>query len=225
MPFDLDPKIRAAIAPDRAAYLPGETVLLRVRLQPEAEVAVRSGRVELIARRRYRFRVSEWDRHDDRYETRTKTVTDDWRLTDSILGAETLPAGEAVERWVRFVIPRDAAPSGAGEIISVEWLARVALDVPRRRDVAVEAPLRVVVPRQEYAARVAGPALVHEAEAARLAFDLPSRHAAAGQPFAGAVVVEARQDFKVDAVRLDLIRQEETFQELGARAATTVLAQ
>src|SRR5688572_22279614 len=96
MPFDLDPKIRATIAPDRETYLPGDAVMLRVRLQPEADVAVRSGRVELIARQRYRYQISEWDRHDDRYETRTRTATDDWRLTDSIFGAETLPAGETV---------------------------------------------------------------------------------------------------------------------------------
>ena len=225
MRFDLDPKIRATITPDRDAYLPGEMVMLHLRLDPEEDVAVRVGRVELIAWQRYRYQVSERDRHDDRYETRSKTDTEDWRLTDSILGSETLPAGRPVERWVRFALPRDAAPSGIGAIVQVEWSARATVDVPRRRDVVAEHPLRVVMPREAYAARVETAPRPHEAELARLSLDLPSRHAAAGQPFAGVLVVESRQDFSVRAVHLELGREEATFRELGAMAETTVLAQ
>jgi hypothetical protein len=219
-----DARIRAAITPDREGYLPGETIMLDVELQAEEDVPVRDGRVQLIGRQRYRYQVREGDRHDDRQETETKTETDELVLTDSIFGPETLPAGQPVERWARFVIPRDAAPSGAGAIVEVTWLARLTIDVPRRRDAVAEIPLRVLVPREAYAERAETEPL-HQADEARLTLVLPSRHAAAGQPLPGELRVEAEQDFTARSIRIELFRREEVTRELGQTASKVEVEQ
>lgn len=222
-PFDA--KIDIELRPDREAYPPGETILLHVQIRAEEETAVRGGGVELVGRLRYSYRTEEWD--DDhrgirRRETRTRTETDERILTDSILGPETLAAGETLERWVRFAIPRDALPSGEGEIIAVSWAARATIDVPRRRDATVERPIRVVSPRAAFADRIDPTPRVETGETG-FALTLDAPDVAAGRDLSGAVVVAPAEDLTVRAIRLELVRQEATSRDLGHMVATTVL--
>ncbi len=221
-PFDAN--IQIALTPDRDAYLPGDPILLHARVEAVDNVAVRGDRVELIGRLRYRYRTREWDQLDDRYETETKTNTDELVLTDTILGPETVEAGRPVERWVRFTVPRDAPPSGTGAIIEVDWSARATIDVPRRRDAVAEAPLRVLVPQEVFAAQTES-SFIHETETARLLLTPESRHVVAGQVLAGTLQVEARTDFTVRSIRLQLVRQETVSREMGNTAAETVVEQ
>ncbi|MBA3413923.1 MAG: hypothetical protein H0U10_01690 [Chloroflexia bacterium] len=222
-PFDT--KLDVTLRPDRDAYWPGESMLLHVRITAAEATAVRGGRAELVGRLRYQYRTEEWDddpRGGRRRETRVRTETDEQVLTDSILGPETLAAGETIERWVRFMIPRTALPSGAGEIVGVEWTARATIDVPRRRDASAEREVRVAAPRAAFAARVDPNPRVDPGEAG-LELTLETAEVAAGEEIRGTLVVAPAEDFGIRGVRVELMRQETTARDLGHMVATTVL--
>lgn len=220
-PFDA--KIGVTLEPDRAWYRPGESMLLHVRVTAQEETAVRGGRVELVGRLRYRYRTEEWDNAPGggrRRETKERTETDEQVLTDTVLGPETLAAGESLERWARLTIPRTALPSGEGELVAVTWTARAIIDVPRRRDATAERGIRVAAPRAAFAGRI-DPEPWADAGETALELTLDGAEVAAGEELRGTLVVAPVEDLAIRGVRVELVRRERTARDLGHEAETT----
>ena len=201
-------EVELRLLPEKGSYLPGEAVHVWVSLHASADLAIRSGRVELIQTRRYTFTEesssSKGSGRQDVTRTERHVVAH-----QPFLAAGTIGANIPFEGMVIVRIPDRAEPSGEGQIIATTWRLEAILDVPTAPDVRAEETIAVVVPREVFAATVEQQATVKRNDECRLAFSLPGDAIRAGDVLQGALVLEPFHYFDIRGLRVELIRREE----------------
>lgn len=217
-PFDAGVELR--VETDRATYLPGDEIAVRVVLKGRAETRIEEGWVGLVAtlRSTYReYRGAGQRRHLARVGGSERAIPDSARF----LEARTLWPGSHVERTVALTLPPTAPPTASGAIIAVGWSVRAALDVRRANDPEAETPIIVLAPRSTHADR-AGRAVWLNAPAEEtldLAFDLPTRSLRPGDDLSGTLLLTPRREFD----REEVSRGQGLIQEKVERAARLAL--
>lgn len=204
---------------DRATYLPGDAVNVRVRLANAQNGRARGARVELLYTSRYRERQSS----DERAGTEERT--DDVAVTREPFGAID-PAHRGIaagEHSVTLRLPETAPPTAAK---FVEWKARAVIDRRLAPDLTAEIPFTVLAPPVEpkddpsapppvWAMRDAIALARHyrkqaqpdavRAEDCELSFRLEGRTVRAGATIAGRLVLRANADLTLSDVRVELV--------------------
>jgi len=190
---------------DRPAgpYYPGGPVQATITLQNEKELTVRRATAWLVLREEYKYVRRSAKGHVTRY-----TETEELRYDQAGLVEEgVIPAGTHTYP-VSLRLPDDAIPSYSGKITKNNWLVKAKFDCPKAFDPEAEAEVPLIVPPP---GRNVAPVEVGEAqrcEEAELRLWLPRLEWVEGETIEGKLLVQPRENFSVNEVRLELTRTE-----------------
>jgi hypothetical protein len=187
-----------------ATGMPGEFLEVAVSLRPRKDMSARQVRVELIGKELEYQRLRGGHQHSGAVEKRRINT---FSRTVSVLQEECNLREGVPERWGTFIqVPDDAPPSCKGEVVDVNWAVRAVVDVPRRSDLATEAPVQVL------AAPVA-PGENAIADRAHkqcdLGLEFPRQAAAGGRQIEGRLRLTANDTFAVRGIRVELVTSEQ----------------
>ncbi len=197
--------------PERAAYVPGETVHATVRVRGKKDFEVEDARAELF--------------YTSRYSYLTPDVRGISLLIDEsdrvVVGTERLPAGstirkgKTVEHRVSLGLPVKAPPTGEGEMTGVAWAVSLVLDAPGGSDVSVDVPITVVSTCDAYKERSGHYQEPGTSAKAGMNLSLGGRDFRAGGQIEGGLLVTPREAFEAREVRVELVRRELVLRDDG----------
>jgi len=191
---------------DDRPYLPGDSVDVRVSINPRKGLYIRGGQVELAYQQTSYARGEGWGLE--------KCTRIPWRSAAPFLQKEQISDGPS--GWnVRLSIPDDAPPSVKGAAAEISWQVRVSLDIPGAVDIHREQGL-VVSPLVPDPSPPAAAEKLFNQCVASLSF--PSPTVRAGETVEGRFTVQVRQDLSVESIRVQL----ECWERSGEKEANTV---
>jgi hypothetical protein len=215
-------KTELTLTPDRAdgVYFPGETIAISVKIQPDKDLKLQGGQLNLTGTERYNIysKESHYDSTHHRQETRNVHVweeSDFFGRTENFLGETTLPANAPQRYDFKFNLPTNALPSCRGEILQINWQAKVKLDRPLAADLNVVAELQV---RSLAPSQVSQPVEYGgycESGDANMYFLLPGLKTVIGEKITGDLRILPLKNFDADEVRLELVYLEDVPEDMG----------
>ncbi len=190
---------------DRPAgpYYPGDPVQATITLQNEKGLTVQGATAWLVLREEYKYVRRNSKGHVTRYpETEELCCAQADLVEEGVIpaGTHTYP--------VSLRLPDDAVPPYSGKITKNNWLVKVKFDCPKAFDPDAEAEVPLIVPPP---GRNVAPGEVGEAQQcdeAELRLWLPRLEWVEGETIEGKLLVQARDNFSVSEVRLELTRTE-----------------
>jgi Arrestin (or S-antigen), C-terminal domain len=219
-------KVDVEVTTDRRAYMPGETVQVRVAIRAGKALEIDEARAELVYENKYTYRDREWTSRGSG-QTMTHTTTDS-AVRDKRQFLEAGSVSGDSQHSVELTVPADAPPSGKGGITEVRWKVQAVLSRRHKLDPDGSAEIAVQSPPAQYAAwAVASPDLDTHGDCS-LELRLPSGpHLRAGEALAGTLVVTPHEPISLQEARVELVRNERVPRDVGnreeKRAASAVI--
>ncbi len=211
---------------DRQTYQPGDTINGRVTLQAENEVKVRGGKVSILCQEKYQVRYrTRSGRHGSSTTTTWRTDTREV-FSKTLLEEMVIPPHFNQAYDFDWQVAADAFPSLVGKIVKVTWWAKATLDRPKAVDVNAEAGFVVSIPMPGAKTNPidglqAGGTSDHR-EDVDLSLKLPRTDWELGETIEGQLEIQARKDFKLTAIRVELVQTESVPEAEGNSRETSV---
>jgi hypothetical protein len=218
-------KVNLTIGIDRPSgiYYPGDTVHITVSLGNDKELKFQEGRLALLYQEKFQYRTTSHS-IDSKGHSHTETVSR-WQNNEQevaqqvFLGETILPEGSARNFEFDAAIPVSAPPTYPGNIIQVNWLAKVTLDRKLSTDINAEAPLLVLIPpvspQPSTPLAMTHFGLSNEPSEAQLTLELPGTEWVSGDVIKGILLVTPQKNFDATEVRIELECSENVHYDLG----------
>lgn len=204
-------KAPAEVVPDKAAYLPGETVHATVRVRGKKDLEVGEARADLFYTSRYSYLTPDIRGGSLLIDGTDRVVVDTERLPTGGI----IRKGKTTQHRVSLGLPAEVPPTGEGDITGVAWAVGVVLDTPGGPDISVEAPIAVLSARDTYGERSEREQEPGSSPNAGMKFRLGGRDFQAGGRIEGGLVVTPREAFEAREVRIELVRRELVLRDDG----------
>ena len=204
-------KAKVEVTPEKETYLPGEVVNVGVRIEAKKELDIHEARAELFYSNRYSYLT-----FDPRGGSLLVDETDNVVMgTERFLQEGVIRKGSVVERRVPLEFPKEAPPTGEGNITGVSWAVRVVLAAAGVPDVNEEAPITVLSSRNTRALGTESEPVRGYPEDCTMEFRLLDRSFRAGERIEGRLIVTPKKDFEGQEVRIELVRREIVLRDEG----------
>lgn len=218
--------IKLALDRSNQVYVLGETIHATVTITGEKDIKVQQGRLEFVFHEEYQYRHRETERDSDG-DSRTTTETT-WKTDEPVLKKEvffnetTIRAGSAQTFQVDLPIPLNAAPTGAGKIVRIQWLVKAILDRRMASDISDKAEVYVFAPAPGRFVQAGSFGNSTEPGEAEMSLTLPGTEWVVGETIAGELQVCANKEFDVNEIRVELSRREFVPRDLGHEHVETI---
>jgi len=185
------------IRAERSAYQPAEMIRASVLLAPHQNLTIRRGTARLLC-------VGDYSGASSKYHSGKAQVIH-FEQEQSFAETTRVIQGDQREYELLFAIPDDAIPSYKGRIINVAWKLLGKLDIPRGADRISETPIEVLRTMLPGNVDLEMP---RRGSVCAVEFELISQWIAADAVLEGAVLVRPKQDLRITAATLELVRVE-----------------
>ena len=201
-------KVDISIDVDQArGYAPGDTVEATITLAADKGMKAREVRAGLVLWEHYQT-ISETENNDGPDRTSYVWRTDeDWLHRETLLKDEGVPSGFNQSYTFSWPIPDNAPAPCEGKIVQIRYLVKVTVDRAMAKDLNEEQVLQLAVsaPGRYVEQGEFGRSKDNEA---RMRFLLPRLEYVEGETLTGKLVVEPRQAFDAQEIRVELQRRE-----------------
>lgn len=196
-----------------AVFHPGDDVLVTVSMEVREDTAVRGGHAALVYREAVVFKYEYEDSSDDETRSRTETQTVETVVQQAdLFGEDVLQRGERCRFILTFTLPKDAASSVDGRLITRAWLLVVTLDRPNALDETATAELVVTPPATGQRRDLATSEQV--AELGELVLHLNGDRWHPGDVVAGELIIHPSGDWPSSSVTVELTWHEHVWGRL-----------
>lgn len=202
-------------------YFPGDQIQARLNLKLEKELKIKQGLIALLCEIKSQIRSRRRSRHGTVEYKHWKTDT---QVVGNLVFLEecVIPAGSNQSFEFKGLIPKDAHPTLDGEIIKVNWRVKATLN--RKMAIDVNSETGIIV-TSRLPAEINPQAVSQfdfkeyrhssDPDHVDISFLLPRTDWALGETIDGHLVVQARKEFKLTDIRIELICTENVFADSG----------
>jgi hypothetical protein len=216
-------------------YLPGDVIHGTVTLATEKEIKINSIKADLACLRSYKI-LKYRDRHgsDKDYSTHESTHNVEEVAQGNIFAEKgKVPARTVSSYDFDFIIPCEATPTCAAELVKVRWVIKVIVDIPWAVDQQQELELLVVStppgkqtepgifgemndPEDKGASALMSPLGISRQRRGNefgleMRLRLPKLEFVAGETFAGSLLLDLREELESKGIKVGLVRSECTY--------------
>ena len=201
-------KVEISIDVDQArGYAPGDTVEATITLSADKGMKAREVRAGLVIWEHYQTIETTEDNDGRDRASHVWRTDEEWLHRETLLKNEGVPSGFNQSYTFSWQIPEQAPAPCEGKIVQIRYLVKVTVDRAMAKDVNQEQVLQVALPAPgRYVAE--GEFGRSKDNEARMRFLLPRLEYVEGETLTGKLVVEPRQAFDAQEIRVELNRQE-----------------
>lgn len=203
-------KAEVELLTERQVYVAGETLNARARIWGKGDLQIEEARIELQRHQKFDYKRRERD-SDGRQHWSSVSGTESTTIaTARVLGPGHLADGQFFEQFHSFPLLDSLEPSGKASLLSTSWSLDLILDRRRAIDITSSASFTILAPAAQNSARTATKPRSRSAAVCAVVPQIATRDHQVGATIAGTLVVFAQYPAEARAIRVELVRIEQT---------------